>query len=200
MKTKFMLAILGVVLLMSCNQKAKDVEVTDQKELSTAQQQEYLVLGDSISARAQQVLLSNVAEQMKLGGPVGALDFCNEKAMFLTDSVSDEFSKKIQRLTDKTRNPDNAIVNDIDQKAWEDIKGLMADANAGKHLILSDESDVYYYKAIPIGMPTCLMCHGSKETDIAPATLEAIAKKYPNDQATGYTMGELRGMWKIKMN
>lgn len=198
MKTKFILVLFALTFLISCNQKAKD-NTAEQTELSTVQKQEYLVMGDSIAAKAQQVLLSNVAEQMKLGGPVGALDFCNEKAIPLTDAVSEEFSKKIQRLTDKTRNPDNAIVNAIDQKAWSEIKGLMADTNAGKHLVLSENSDVYYYKAIPIGMPTCLMCHGNKQTDIAPETLEAISKKYPNDQATGYAMGELRGMWKIKM-
>lgn len=198
MKTKFMFVLFAFSFLISCNQKTKEKTV-EQKELSLAQQQEYLVMGDSIAAKAQQVLLSNVAEQMKLGGPVGALDFCNEKAIPLTDSVSEAFSKKIQRLTDKTRNSDNAIVNAIDQKAWNEIKELMADTNTNKHLILSEDSAIYYYKAIPIGMPTCLMCHGNKQTAIAPETLEAIAKKYPNDQATGYAMGELRGMWKIKM-
>jgi hypothetical protein len=36
----------------------------------------------------------------------------------------------------------------------------------------------------------CLLCHG---TDIAPDVRAALRARYPNDSATGYAMGELRG-------
>jgi cytochrome c551/c552 len=47
-------------------------------------------------------------------------------------------------------------------------------------------------------MPTCIKCHGGK-TDITESTQKMIAQKYPNDKAIGYQMGDLRGMWKIKL-
>lgn len=48
----------------------------------------------------------------------------------------------------------------------------------------------------PKGMPTCLKCHGGAE-DIAGGTRAVLAEKYPRDRATGYQLGDLRGMWKI---
>ncbi|HLU81070.1 MAG TPA: DUF3365 domain-containing protein [Flavobacteriaceae bacterium] len=185
MKGIFLISLL--FLLIGCH---------NSKELSTSEKEEYLALGDSISNRAQMVLLSNVGKQIQENGTVGAVDFCNEKAIFLTDSVSSEFSTKIQRLTDKYRNPQNAIKSKTDKKAWEELQ----DNPKNKHLVLQENNSVHYYKSIPIGMPTCLMCHGNKQTDISSETLKIIDLKYPKDKATDYKMGDLRGMWKIQLN
>lgn len=76
----------------------------------------------------------------------------------------------------------------------------MAESDKAKHLVMREKNTVYYYKAISIGMPTCLKCHGDKSVEIDPLALKLIAQKYPEDKATGYKIGELRGMWKIKMN
>lgn len=186
MKTFF--TLLSVVFLASCNRQPK--------ELSVAEKEEYVILGDKISSEAQMVLLSNVSQKIKESGTVGAVDFCNEKALVLTDSVANSYSKKIQRLTDRNRNPKNTIQSETDQKAWKSLQ----QNPENNPLVLQEGNSVYYYKSIPLGMPTCLMCHGNKQTDISPETLEIINLKYPQDQATDYKMGDLRGMWKIKVN
>jgi hypothetical protein len=46
----------------------------------------------------------------------------------------------------------------------------------------------------------CLQYHGSEGTDIAPETLKVIEEKYSNDQATGYTENQLRGIWVLEMD
>ena len=43
----------------------------------------------------------------------------------------------------------------------------------------------------------CLKCHGQPGKDIAPGDLETIRRLYPGDEATGFAMGELRGLWRI---
>jgi|SRR5690606_25475485 len=184
---KFFTIILMFFFLIGCN---------NSKELSLSEKESYLALGDSISNKAQMVLLSNVSQKIQESGTVGAVDFCSEKAVFLTDSVSNEFSAKIQRLTDKNRNPKNALQSKTDKKAWSALQNNPE----SKHLILQDNNSVYYYKSIPLGMPTCLMCHGNKESDISPETLELINLKYPQDKAINYKMGDFRGIWKIKLN
>lgn len=171
------------------------VECSNSKELNLLEKEHYLALGDSISNKTQMVLLSNVSQKIQESGAIGAVDFCSEKAFFLTDSVSNEFSAKIQRLTNKNRNPKNALQSETDKKAWEELQ----QNPENKHLILHDNSSVYYYKSISIEMPTCLMCHGNKQTDISPETLEIIKLKYSQDKATDYKMGDFRGMWKIKL-
>ncbi|HTO35087.1 MAG TPA: DUF3365 domain-containing protein [Flavobacterium sp.] len=171
------------------------VGCTNSKELSVSEKEDYLTLGDSISNNAQMVLLSNVGKQIQENGVVEAVGFCNEKAIFLTDSLSNK-NIKIQRLSDKNRNPVNALKSEIDKKAWNELQKNPDN----KQLVLQENNTVYYYKSISIGMPTCLMCHGNKQTDISSETLEIINLKYPKDQAIGYKMGDFRGMWKIQLN
>lgn len=91
--------IILLIFLVGCN---------NSKELSLSEKEEYLTLGDSISNKAQMILLSNVGKQIQQNGTVGAVDFCNEKAIFLTDSLSDK-NIKIQRLSDKNRNSINVL-------------------------------------------------------------------------------------------
>ncbi len=153
--------------------------------------------GDSMASVVQGVLLKNVMQAVQEEGLAAAVDFCNEKALYLTDSAA---GGGVQRLTDRNRNPLNAIRTEVDTRAWNKLRVLINDSSAlQKHLICYDGSDLYYYKAITIGMSGCLSCHGVKGKDIAAETLAAILEKYPDDKATGYAMGMLRGMWKIKM-
>ena len=192
MKLKFALSALIVFLLAACSSPKVD--------LTTADDESYLSAGDSISTAAQTILLKNVAQAMQAGGVTNAIDFCNEKAIPLTDSISTQYNKNIQRLSDRNRNPDNVIESDLDESAWENIKLIMAASSKTKHLVMREKNTVYYYKAISIGMPTCLKCHGDKSVEFDPLALKLIAQKYPEDKAKDYKMGELRGMWKIKMN
>ena len=50
-----------------------------------------------------------------------------------------------------------------------------------------------YMKAIPVGK-ACLTCHGSK---ISGQVATVINDRYPEDQATGYKEGELRGAFSL---
>lgn len=171
------------------------------EQLSESQKQEFLINGDSIATEAQRVLLSNVTQAMQTSGPAGAVDFCNIHAMPLTDSISHIHSVNIQRLSDKNRNPKNSIDSETDKEAWLQIKQMMKDTAAKqKHLLLQRDNAVYYYKAIPLGMPACLSCHGVKGENILPETEQVIVSKYPDDKATGYSIGELRGIWKIQLS
>ncbi|MCO5234159.1 MAG: DUF3365 domain-containing protein [Chitinophagales bacterium] len=186
--------ILGLIVLTlaSCNQKAK--------EISKEEKASYLMKGDSISTHAQKILLANVSQSITNSGVTGAIDFCNLNAMPLTDSVSSIYTASIQRLSDKNRNPNNAIQEESDWKAWEEIKLLMANKDIQeKHIIQQNGDNIYYYKPIVLGMPTCLSCHGQIDIDISSETYNNILSKYPKDKAIGYHLGELRGMWKIKI-
>lgn len=161
--------------------------------VSTEKRAELMFLGDSISSEMQAVLLQNVSGAIQKGGTEYAIEFCNLEAMTLTDSISNKFDVKIRRLTDKARNHKNAITSVFDAEAWEKIKSDKTD------FIAQDiDGGIYYYKPILLGMPACVQCHGHKK-DISEKTLELIDLKYPGDMATGYEMGDLRGMWKIGM-
>ena len=192
MRKVLIFGIISIVVL-SCQ--------TNNKTLTVSEQQDYLSKGDSIATQAQQVLMKNVSTAIQEKGVAGAVDFCNINAMPLTDSLSTLNAVNIQRISEKNRNPNNAIVSELDKSALEQIKIMLKDTSIStKHLIVQESGNVYYYKAIPLGMPTSISCHGNTTTDITPETLKVIQTKYPTDKATGYQLGELRGLWKIKMN
>jgi len=50
-----------------------------------------------------------------------------------------------------------------------------------------------YMKAIPTG-GLCLQCHGQ---NVAPGVHQKLNELYPNDQATGYSEGEIRGAFVV---
>ena len=52
-----------------------------------------------------------------------------------------------------------------------------------------------YMKAIPMGAVPCLTCHGAPE----PALNAEILRLYPQDRATGFAPGDLRGAFTVSM-
>ncbi|MFV0541165.1 MAG: DUF3365 domain-containing protein [Aestuariibaculum sp.] len=183
---KVILLLVVALFFYTCKQdKNKAITENEIKNMIT--------LGNSISAETQSVLLKNVAEAIKKGGTDYAVDFCNVNVFMLTDSVANKHTLTIQRLSNKNRNPNNVLQTHRDSLAWEKI-------NTDKSTFIEqyENGEIYFYKPISIKMPTCIKCHGN-QTDISESTKKIIAKRYPNDKATGYKMGDLRGMWKIKL-
>ena len=43
----------------------------------------------------------------------------------------------------------------------------------------------------------CLKCHGALGQDISPENVAVIQNLYPQDEATGFKLGDLRGAWRI---
>lgn len=126
----------------------------------------------------------------------GALDFCNTRAISITDSMSADQNVSIQRVSDQNRNPDNKAQGPALAYILKS-KELLA---AGKEILpeLRDENDKYigYYPILTNQM--CLQCHGTPQKDIDESTLNKIAELYPDDKATGYGINELRGIWVVE--
>lgn len=173
---------------------------SNQKKSSGESDREVLtMIGDSLAMLAQKTLLQNVTGAMQAGGPVHAVEFCNLKAGVLTDSIGSAAGITIQRVTDKPRNPSNGLSGgEID--LFRQIQDSLQNGTIQPHYLLDDKDGrTVFYKPIVLGMPACLQCHGTPGQDIEPATLLKITEKYPDDVATGYSLGQLRGMWKITL-
>jgi len=151
-----------------------------------------LLKGDTISAQVQKVLLSNVMQAIKAGGPEYAVTFCNERAMPLTDSLAKANNCMIQRVSDKYRNPANKLT-EYDQEIWKQLNS----STPANPILVAENGKMVFYKPIEIAMASCLTCHGTAGKEINEKTAKIISEKYPNDLATGYEEGDLRGLWKI---
>lgn len=199
MKNLWMLA--GLMMLYSCGQETKqeETQATTQQKQQPLSDEHYMSLGDSVATNAQKLLLQNLVNAIKEKGIAEAVGYCSENAIPLTAQAAHQYQVTLQRISDKNRNPNNSLQEEQDMQAWTAMQQLMQDTNKHKkQLLVNNEQGATYYKAITIGMPTCLSCHGEKDKDIAATTWNKIQTTYPKDKAHGYQMGQLRGLWKVR--
>lgn len=182
MKRLFLLPAISVVLF-SC----QDNRVED-----SARRQALKVQGDSITTLAQQTLVKNLTAAIQKGGYEYAVDFCNVEAASLTSSAVQYINASIQRISDRNRNPGNALKTQTDRDVFEHFRKF---SNVKDTLALEDNKYVYY-KRINLAMPTCMNCHGAPQ-NIEPAALARIDAHYPGDKAKNYNLNEFRGLWKL---
>ena len=140
-------------------------------------------------------LKSRLMESMGSEGPVAAIRVCSEEAPEIAREVSADAGLTVSRTSLKTRNPDNAP--DARERAVLELWRNKVDAGtpaAALEPFASDGGAFLWMKPILVE-PPCLMCHGS---DVPEAVADAIAKRYPQDRATGYSAGDLRGAFVVR--
>lgn len=153
--------------------------------------------GKRLVAEASALLVKNLAEAIAKDGVPGAIGFCSEKALPLTASVGGDSGATLRRVTHKARNPKNKA----DAAELEILNAFRDTLKAGKapepQLRKQADGTETFFAPIVLSNPLCLKCHGTPGTDIDAATLAALRKLYPQDEATGFQLGELRGMWRV---
>lgn len=131
---------------------------------------------------------------MQTGGPVAAIGLCKTRAMPITQEVASDQGLSLSRVSLNNRNPANqpnewqaAVLKDFEQQksAGKDIGALAWSETVS----IDGEREFRFMKAIPT-QAVCLNCHG---TSISPEVSEILAVLYPDDRATGYQEGDIRG-------
>ena len=133
------------------------------------------------------LLLSSVQEH----GAAGAIDTCAVAAPELADSISAASGWAITRVSEKPRNASRAVPDAWERAQLEAFSARLAAGDAAptvNHGAVVDGE--YRYMQAQAVDGVCLLCHG---TDVAEDVSAAIAASYPDDSATGYSLGELRG-------
>ena len=151
-----------------------------------------------ITAKFGAELKSHLQSALIQGGPTEAISVCSEIAPDIARRFSKQTGWEIGRTALKYRNPNNA------PDEWEKkiLKKFQKQRQAGQPIKEMETSKVVnmngkpyfrYMKAIPT-KGVCVTCHGPS---IAPKVAAAIDKRYPNDQARGFTVGDVRGAFSI---
>lgn len=187
------LSVTITVSIFGCqNRESRSQKALTQDDIST-----YEKKGAELVGTAQKELASNLVGAIQEKGTEGALAFCNIQAIPLTDSMSVALKAHIKRVTDQPRNPANLA----NKSELEYIRTAKLALSEGKEVSPSvqyiDEKVIGYYPIITNQL--CMQCHGKESSEIDDATLEKIKTLYPDDQATGYDVGELRGIWVVEM-
>jgi len=176
---------LGALLAVSVGQQASETALREQARAAA----------DALLQR----LVGRLNQEYQQGGAGRGVQVCAQVAQTLTREVAREQGVQMRRVSLKNRNPRNA------PDAWERqiLQRWERDLQAGKPIGEVGEwrtqqgQRVYrYMRPIMLAMPLCLECHGDSQ-NIKPEVRRLIRQNYPNDKATGYKLGDLRGAFSI---
>ena len=143
-------------------------------------------------------LKTTLKASMKTKGPVESISVCNVSALKIAKSVSDKKGFTVARTSLKNRNKENQADN-WEKKVLEQFEQRKAKGEDIKKMEFSEVVEhkgkkvFRYMKAIPTG-DICLKCHGD---NIAPPIAEKINSLYPEDKASGFKKGDIRGAFSV---
>lgn len=159
-----------------------------------------------IGSEAAGLMLSGVKSELQRAmssrGPAHALSFCNAELPTIVGRISKELPQgvTVRRATLKPRNPRNAADEtdkqaiDFFVKAFESEK---PELRAKHYTVQGISGDFRYYQPIMIAAE-CLACHGERNS-LPDDVKRLLDQKYPRDQATGYGIGDLRGVVRVEI-
>lgn len=135
-------------------------------------------------------------------GVAGAISVCKELAPELVKAKRQETGWDISRVSLKPRNAERGTADLWEARQLADFNIRAANGEKPETLEKSEVVQINgkpvfrYAKALPVA-DVCLKCHGP--ADGLDASLKArLAENYPQDLATGYSKGQIRGALTVK--
>lgn len=212
---KLLFGISILVILTACDEDKQTVDKSDivnnavKKEVTEPTQQTSnapvttdidteIVQARAVIKSFAGTLKGELQAGIKAGGPVAALEVCNTKAPQIAAKVATEAGMQVSRVSLKNRNPDNAP--NVWQKTvladFETRKAAGADPTTLEFSEIAEydgSKEFRFMKAIPTG-GVCLACHGES---LANDVQETITTLYPDDRATDFKLGDIRGSFVV---
>ncbi len=158
----------------------------------------YSELGLKYALSTKAVLGKNLMGMLQKEGTINALKYCNENALVLTDSMAAAHKAIIKRVSDKPRNSNNKA-SEKELQYIETFKNSKSDNQEISPITEETANNVRFYYPI-VTNTMCLQCHGTPNKQITPKVYHTIKQQYPNDQAVGYDIDDIRGIWSISFS
>jgi Protein of unknown function (DUF3365) len=139
-------------------------------------------------------------KEIDIGGFVGAVKVCSEMAQGITREFNARSGHTVRRISLRYRNPWN-MPDEYERRKLEELDLLNKKKKIkNEYVAVIEEGGQKYlrYMRPLVAVPLCVNCHGPKEN--IPADVKTIlAEKYPEDRATGFLVGDLRGAISVKI-
>lgn len=194
MKNLVVLMLFAAFLLSGCIKKVeskRDAAIESAKKVATEAANSYL-----------KELKSILVREMKNGGPEAVFAVCSDTAQQFTKKFSTEKGIEIKRVAFLNRN--DANIPDAGEMMWlKEFENMMKGSSFNKDTVLfrvektGKETTLHLVKPILLA-EECVVCHGSEE-QIPEGIKKLIDEKYPNDKATNFKPGDLRGAVSVVM-
>ena len=150
----------------------------------------------SIVAEFAGRLKPQLKSALQEGGPNTAIAVCSTQAPAIAQELSASSGWVVKRVSDRNRNP-NARPDAWEALSIETLKHRSAEKPTSPMFTFEETPEGFRYAQAQITEGLCLTCHG--ET-IAAETQEALNEYYPDDLATGYKLGEVRGIISLMLS
>jgi hypothetical protein len=144
-------------------------------------------------------LLPELQRALREGGSAHAVGFCKLQAPELTGRLSSP-RLVVERRALRWRNPANAP-DDWERRTMESFQQAIergedpARLEAWTEVSAAEGRTGRWMKPI-MTQPLCLQCHGNR---LEPAVVEALQRDYPEDRATGFAAGQMRGAFSVRV-
>lgn len=159
----------------------------------------FLQQGKNAIKEFSEILKGSLLSAIQSGGPVEAISVCSNVAPLIASDLSNKYGFNIARTSLKVRNlnnrPDAWEKEILNQFETNKKTGSTIDSLIISELVTQDgQQEMRLMKAIPTGK-LCLTCHGE---NIDPAIQTKLHAIYPDDEATGFKLGDIRGAFTIR--
>jgi len=187
-------------LLVICLIVVSSLPASAQKGSKDIAIEEALMDARKVSNQLAEKIRSLLLQEIDKGGFSSAVLVCSELAQEMTLQFNAEAGRHIRRISLKYRNPKN-VPDAYEQRRLEEFNIL----NQKKELsneyseVVEEQGKKYlrYLKPLIVA-PLCITCHGSKE-NISQEVKNILAERYPDDRATGFLVGDVRGAITVKI-
>jgi len=188
--------------LLLCGCSKKESETPEEGSLETSMKtpladDEVLLqrASEQAIARFGAEMMAALTHAVTENGPAGALSVCNVVAPDIAVAHARE-GWFLSRITKLPRNESNRASTD-----QEKILERFATDSDLNFVAQWDDPETkekfFYYKPI-VMKEICVNCHGEK-SKLGDGVAEKLAELYPSDEATGYKVGDLRGMFAVEV-
>lgn len=160
---------------------------------------------EQLAAEAMQIvqqfsglLKPKLKEAIQLGGFTQAIKVCSVEAPKIAKELSDATGWSVKRVSLKTRNKASAVPDSFERAVLLQFNERQAAGELASAITFSSIEDTQFRFMRAQGTEAlCLGCHGSSISD---DVKKALNMHYPEDTATGYSLGQIRGAFSLTKN
>jgi len=129
------------------------------------------------------------------GGVKQAIEVCSVKAPEIAKNLTLTTHWQVKRVSLKARNNKNAIPDAWEKMTLAEFDLRQQQGESAKKMAKAEiVGNEFRFMKAQGSAPLCLICHG---TTLSQETKAALKNHYPNDKATGYSLGQIRGAFSL---
>lgn len=161
--------------------------------------EEWIGKAQKLTKEYQTALKGELVTAMKEGGPAKAIGVCNLEAPAIEKRIVHQKGTEgwtVSRTAPRVRNPKNRP-SDWQARGLAEIAQRITSGEAPEKVDWQGREGESFVYMEPIMMGgLCATCHGPTES-IPVGVKKELARLYPQDEATGFKIGELRGAFVV---